>query len=230
MPLVTRYRKAKAPLSAYCPALTALTKTAPRPRPVLAARGHQAVVRGLRRPGRAADLVRSGYPGGRVHLVHAAAAEGLRRRSATAPRTAGPGSPIAPRLLWQLDTAGWTILGFEHLHGRPANLAPGSADLPKIADALWRLGDIEVPDLPLRRFEDRWAGLVDDAALHLLSGKHLLHTDLNPHNILIAERAHIVDWAWPTLGAAWVDPVCAALWLIAEGHTPPAASGSPPTS
>jgi hypothetical protein len=36
-------------------------------------------------------------------------------------------------------------------------------------------------------------------------------------------HAHIVDWAWPTLGAAWIDPACAALWLIAEGHTPAAA-------
>ncbi|MGH7746290.1 MAG: aminoglycoside phosphotransferase, partial [Candidatus Dormibacteria bacterium] len=71
--------------------------------------------------------------------------------------------------------------------------------------------------------DDRWAGLIDDATLHLLAGKHLLHTDLNPHNILIAEHAHIVDWAWPTLGAAWIDPACAALWLIAEGHTPPTA-------
>ncbi|MGH7744333.1 MAG: phosphotransferase [Candidatus Dormibacteria bacterium] len=134
-------------------------------------------------------------------------------------------APIAPRLLWQIDTAGWTILGFEHLHGRHANLTPGSTDLPKLADTLRRLGHLEAPDLPLRELDDRWAGLIDDAALHLLSGTHLLHTDLNPHNILITdEHAHIVDWAWPTLGAAWVDPACAALWLIAEGrHTPPAA-------
>ncbi|MFC3456314.1 hypothetical protein [Amycolatopsis speibonae] len=26
-------------------------------------------------------------------------------------------------------------------------------------------------------------------------------------------------WAWPTLGAGFIDPACAALWLIAEGHT-----------
>lgn len=29
-----------------------------------------------------------------------------------------------------------------------------------------------------------------------------------------------MDWAWPTLGAPWIDPACAVLWLIAEGHTP----------
>ena len=131
--------------------------------------------------------------------------------------------PVAPRLLWQLDLNGWNILGFEHLDGRHANLAPGSADLPKIADALRRLGHIHAPDLPLRRLEERWAGLIDDSELTLLTGKHLLHTDLNPHNILIAQHARIIDWAWPTLGAVWIDPACATLWLIAEGHTPPAA-------
>ncbi len=55
----------------------------------------------------------------------------------------------------------------------------------------------------------------------LLAGDHLLHTDLNPHNILITGTGpRIVDWSWPTLGAAWIDTACAALWLIAEGHTP----------
>ncbi|MGW4127284.1 phosphotransferase [Amycolatopsis japonica] len=64
----------------------------------------------------------------------------------------------------------------------------------------------------------------DQRELALLAGGQLLHTDLNPHNILITTSgAKIVDWAWPTLGAAWVDPACAALWLIAEGHSPAAA-------
>ncbi|MGH3625037.1 MAG: hypothetical protein ACRDQ5_25155 [Sciscionella sp.] len=132
-------------------------------------------------------------------------------------------TPLAPRLLWQLDLDGWNMLGFEHLNARHATLAPGSPDLPTLADTLARFGQIRRPDLPLRRLEDRWADLADQSALNLLAGEHLLHTDLNPHNILIAEHAHIIDWAWPTLGAAWVDPACAALWLIAEGHTPAAA-------
>lgn len=132
-------------------------------------------------------------------------------------------APIAPRLLWQVNADGWTVLGFEYLDARHANFSPGSADLPKLADTLRRLGQIRCPDLPLTRLEDRWAGLVNDSALELLAGDSLLHTDLNPHNILIGDIAHIVDWAWPTVGAAWVDPACAALWLIAEGHIPAAA-------
>jgi hypothetical protein len=129
-------------------------------------------------------------------------------------------TPIAPRLLWQVDLGGWNILAFEHLNGRHANLAPHSPDLPKIADTLTRLGQIPAPELPLRRLQDRWADLADNSTLTLLAGDQLLHTDLNPHNILIGEHAHIVDWAWPTLGAAWIDAACAVLWLIAEGHSP----------
>ncbi len=132
-------------------------------------------------------------------------------------------APIAPRLLCQVDLDGWNILAFEHLEGRHAHLAPDSPDLPKVADTLTRLGRIPAPELPLRRLEDRWAGLADDSTLTLLTGEQLLHTDLNPHNILIGGHARVVDWAWPTLGAAWIDPACAALWLIAEGHTPQAA-------
>jgi hypothetical protein len=72
------------------------------------------------------------------------------------------------------------ILAFEYLDGRHANLAPGSPDLPKIADTLTRLGQIPAPELPLRRLQDRWAGLGEDSALTLLAGDQLLHTDLNP--------------------------------------------------
>ncbi|MEV6826005.1 hypothetical protein [Amycolatopsis sp. NPDC051102] len=131
---------------------------------------------------------------------------------------------IAPPLRWHLDVAGWDLLGFDYLPGRVADLSPGSHDLAVVACTLARLGEFEPPDLPLPRIEHRWSGLADDTDLALLAGDHLLHTDLNPNNILISDgRAWLVDWAWPTLGAAWIDPACAALWLIAEGHTPTAA-------
>jgi len=39
--------------------------------------------------------------------------------------------------------------------------------------------------------------------------------------VLVAEdRAWLIDWAWPTLGAAWTDPACWVLRLMASGgHT-----------
>jgi hypothetical protein len=145
---------------------------------------------------------------------------GHQREAAIAPHTTG----IAPRLRWQLDAGGWNLLGFDHLPGRAADLAPGSPDLVALASSLTRLGELVRPELPLHRIEQRWAGLAGDSDLALLAGDHLLHTDLNPNNILISGgRAWLVDWAWPTLGAGWIDAACAALWLIAEGHTPSAA-------
>ncbi|WP_217709723.1 phosphotransferase [Amycolatopsis sp. Hca4] len=145
---------------------------------------------------------------------------GQRREAAIAPHTAG----IAPRLRWHLNTGGWDLLGFDYIPGRAADLSPGSPDLARLADTLARLGELVPPPLPLPRIEQRWTALADDADLALLAGEHLLHTDLNPNNVLISDgRAWLVDWAWPTLGASWIDPACAALWLIAEGHTPAAA-------
>ncbi len=145
---------------------------------------------------------------------------GQHREASIAPYLTG----IAPPLRWHLDVAGWDLLGFDYLPGRAADLAPGSHDLAAVARTLARLSELEPPDLPLPRIEKRWNGLADDADLALLAGDHVLHTDLNPNNILVSnDRAWLVDWAWPTLGAAWIDPACAALWLIAEGHTPAAA-------
>lgn len=134
--------------------------------------------------------------------------------------------PFAPRLLWQMDTQGWHILGFEHLDGRAADLGPGSADLAGLADVLSQLAKLAAPSNACKRIDDRWADAAQRAGVdtELLTGDHLLHTDLNPHNILVTEtETRIVDWSWPTLGAAWLDTACAALWLIAEGHSPAAA-------
>jgi hypothetical protein len=129
---------------------------------------------------------------------------------------------VGPRLLWHIEAEGWNVLGFEHVSGRHADYSPGSPDLPLVIDAMRRLGATSCPDLPLKRSEERWAGYVDEpAALELLRGDTLLHTDYNPMNILVAgDAARIVDWAWPTRGAAWIDPACLALRLMAAGHRP----------
>lgn len=129
--------------------------------------------------------------------------------------------PFAPRLLWHIDTKGWNILGFENLDGHHADYSPGSPDLPKVAQALSELADIPCPDIPLRRAEQRLAAYVDDpAVLAYFAGDSLLHTDLNNHNLLITDRAHLVDWGWATRGAAWLDAGYWVIWLISGGHTP----------
>jgi hypothetical protein len=48
--------------------------------------------------------------------------------------------------------------------------------------------------------------------------------DFNPLNVLITPaRTWIVDWAWPTRGAAFIDPACFVLRLMAHSHTPASA-------
>jgi len=136
---------------------------------------------------------------------------------------------VSPRLRWHIDDVdGWNLLGFDYIPGRHADYRPGSPDLPKVIAAMRRLGQIPCPDLPIKQAEKRWADYVDDSMdLECLRGDALLHTDYNPLNILIYDRgAHIIDWAWPTRGAAFIDPACLILRLIAAGHTPTQAETS----
>ena len=56
-----------------------------------------------------------------------------------------------------------------------------------------------------------------------LTGSSLIHSDLNPFNVLVADRAHVVDWAWWKTGPAWVDAALVVARLIAAGHHPSAA-------
>ncbi|MFM9368121.1 aminoglycoside phosphotransferase [Streptomyces sp. Da 82-17] len=150
-------------------------------------------------------------------------------------------APLAPRLLWIHDDGEWNLLAFEYLDGRPADYRPGSTDLPLVVEALISLSQVRAPaDLELKQIEQRLADYVDtpdDAGL--LRGDTVLHTDWTPDNILISEgAARVVDWAWPTRGAAWIDAACWAVWLISAGHTPegaerwaakiPAWSAAPP--
>lgn len=129
---------------------------------------------------------------------------------------------ISPALLWHFDEAGWNVLGFEHVQGRAADYSPGSPDLDAIARLMDLLSRIEVPDGhgPVKYAADRWKSYVADPAdAQVLAGPTLIHTDWMPDNVLVAGgRAWLIDWAWATLGMAWIDPVCWLLRLMAHGH------------
>ncbi|MDJ0342244.1 phosphotransferase [Streptomyces sp. H10-C2] len=121
---------------------------------------------------------------------------------------------VGPRLLWQVTVAGWDLLGFEYVDGRHADLAAGSPDLPLVAEALQTAVGIAAP-AGVPRFADRYAGHVSPEQLRLLDGDALLHTDTNPHNLLITPtRAHLIDWAMPAAGPAWVDVAFTAVRLM----------------
>ncbi|WP_372672680.1 hypothetical protein [Amycolatopsis kentuckyensis] len=129
----------------------------------------------------------------------------------------GPDLPadVSPRLLWDLHADGWRLLGFEYVEGRPADFAPGSSDLPLVAQTLRtlatsipaptsekqqligeRLAGIQVWNTYLRKGVpeglDSWASdnLAELAAREAAAPAHtigdtLLHTDLNSHNWII---------------------------------------------
>ncbi|AXK34481.1 aminoglycoside phosphotransferase [Streptomyces armeniacus] len=131
---------------------------------------------------------------------------------------------IAPALLWRIEEAGWDLLAFESLEGRHADYSPDSPDLPKAAELLRCLGEIGCPDIELRRAEQRMGRYVNHASdLDHFAGQSLLHTDLNNANVLVdATTAYLVDWAWATRGAAWLDAGYWVVWLIAAGGHEPA--------
>lgn len=144
------------------------------------------------------------------------------REAAVAPLV----TDISPSLLWHFDEAGWNVLGYEYVPGRHADYAPGSPDLDRLVQLMDALSEIKMPDnpWPFKRAEDRWKPYLDDPqSASVFAGPVLTHTDWTPDNVLISpHRAWLIDWAWPTLGAAWTDPACWILRLMASGgHTAP---------
>ncbi|MFJ6054794.1 aminoglycoside phosphotransferase [Streptomyces sp. NPDC092307] len=153
-------------------------------------------------------------------------APALRREAEIAPSLAG----VAPALRWRVHSSGWDLLGFEALEGRPADYSPGSRDLSEVVSLLCRVGAVAGPDLGLRTAEQRLARYASRPEhLGFFVGDHLVHTDLNHTNLLVdrgakqGDRARLVDWAWATRGAAWLDAGCWVVWLIASGHSPASA-------
>ncbi|WP_333769609.1 aminoglycoside phosphotransferase [Streptomyces sp. IBSBF 2435] len=125
-----------------------------------------------------------------------------------------------PRLYWHLEFGGWSLLGYEVVDGRHADYAPGSPDLPLVEAALAELQEITAPaDVEIKQAVDRWAQYAPRGTVQHFDGDALLHTDFAPDNVLIAGgRARLIDWAWPTRGAAWIDPGALALRLMDAGH------------
>lgn len=127
-------------------------------------------------------------------------------------------SGITPALLWQVEEAGWVLLGFEALEGHHADYSAGSPDLPKVADLLCRLGEVPCPEIELRQAEQRLeAYAASRTDVEHFAGNSLLHTDLNNENVMVAGPAFLVDWAWASRGAAWLDAAHWVVWLMAAG-------------
>ncbi|MFD0688816.1 phosphotransferase [Actinomadura fibrosa] len=127
---------------------------------------------------------------------------------------------FAPRLLWTVEAGEWLAVGYEHIDGRHADYAPGSPDLETLTKTVRQLQGTPCPDTVAMRVERRWEHLVADASA--MAGDALLHTDLNPHNLLITpdHRTYVVDWGFASRGAPWIEIGQVIPWMVHAGHTP----------
>ncbi|MBR7827573.1 phosphotransferase [Actinospica sp. MGRD01-02] len=130
---------------------------------------------------------------------------------------------IGPRLLGSWSIAGWDLIAFDAVEdARHADYTPGSPDLPKLATVMKQLAETPCPSVPMMTAGRRWGAYLDNTeGVALLEGSSLLHTDYHGGNVLITnERAWLVDWAWATRGAAFIDLALLLPRLIAAGHSP----------
>jgi hypothetical protein len=151
---------------------------------------------------------------------------------------------VAPAVLFAEDVDDWLVVGFEYVPGRAAILAPGSADLPRVAAAVEKISALPAPGL--RTLRERWRaadcwerfaevapGEVADWDVGEMSrwesmvpaavdGDRLVHTDLHAGQFLVGADGgtHVIDWGWPAAGAGWVDAAFLVLRLIGWGHRP----------
>lgn len=129
---------------------------------------------------------------------------------------------IGPRLLMSMEEDEWVTLVFEYVEGgRHPDLSPGSPDVDAVMTSLARLHDFLTP-CPLADAPGIAAlPLFDGQVPHLdaMGGDTLLHCDLRADNLFISHRVHVIDWAWPHRGAAWIDTAFLVPQLILAGHT-----------
>ncbi|MBB5103037.1 protein kinase [Streptomyces spectabilis] len=132
---------------------------------------------------------------------------------------------LSPALRWVAENEAWIVLGFALAEGRRADFSPESADLETVTALLVRIGELSLPDVAHDWADKRWDRYTTgEEEAEMFRGNTLLHTDINPSNILIGENAAwVVDWAWPGRGAAFIDPALLVVQLIAAGHVPAAA-------
>jgi hypothetical protein len=126
---------------------------------------------------------------------------------------------VSPALRWQVREQGWFVLGFEVVSGADTDFAPGSPDLPGVVDVVGRIGALACPEIASDWRESRWDRFTDRP--ELFAGDALLYTDINPANVMAGDSGvWVVDWAWPTRGAGFIDPACLVVQLVAAGHSP----------
>lgn len=126
---------------------------------------------------------------------------------------------IAPRLVATLRDATWAVGVFDYIDGAPADLKTpdGARCLARLID---RVSDLRLP-VELDWPETRWDRFCETP--ELLRGRTICHGDPHGNNVIIERasgRAYLVDWAWPTLAAGFIDAALLANQLICAEHSP----------
>jgi hypothetical protein len=126
---------------------------------------------------------------------------------------------LSPPPLFRVQADGWDVTVWPAVPGRPADLRPGSADIPRVVGVLAELGAVRAPDVPLRSVAEDWATPADDPGA--LDGEMLVHTDLHGGNFIVGnDRVWLVDWGWAKRGPAWMTAARLALFLMEAGWEP----------
>jgi hypothetical protein len=112
------------------------------------------------------------------------------------------------------------VLVYEYIEGSHARLGPGSADIAQTVTLVDELSRIDLPSSGQWRHRS-WKGVATADEVALLDGSCLLHSDINPTNVLLTDdRAWLVDWSSPTVGAPVVNLGELVTQLIAAGNDP----------
>lgn len=156
-----------------------------------------------------------------------------------------PREAPTPDLLMSRKVGGWHVMVFEYVKDtQHADLTPGSVDLPAVLDTIAMLGSMLTPSpegatpvsenvaalsakarqlLERRRLDDAepYEVALERFKVEQLCGDTLLHYDLSPGNLLVADgRVYVVDWSFAAQGAAWVECALLAPRLVEAGHSP----------
>lgn len=126
---------------------------------------------------------------------------------------------IAPPLIAYERSSNWMVLLYAFDAGSHCDLRPGSRDVPKVVATVNAVSGIELPET-LQRFPAPWGRMASPDEAKTLSGSSLLHSDLQPENILVSEAAVLVDWTAPRSGSPVINLTELVAQLIVAGHTP----------
>ena len=158
-----------------------------------------------------------------------------------------PAGVPAPPLRWTVEEAGWVILCFDDVPGRPPRRPWRPEELTQVLTALTPMAEALTPGPPGLLVPDArdwlsadfgyWGELADDTepgesrriadlaaleaeALDAIAGTSVIHCDLRDDNVILGDdgRVWVCDWNWPSRGASWFDLLTVLLSAVVDGY------------